>query len=268
MARAVYLVAIGAVLTLLPGAGFAAELASHRALYGMTLHFARSGSEISSVVGKMAVEWSRTCAGWTFEHQSLIDVTFNVRDPVRLSTNATSWESLDGLQYRFSIRNLTNGKVTERVEGVAQLVASGGPGRVTFTAPKGRTMKLPAGTMFPARHSVELIALAARAPTMVTRTVFDGMSFDGAFQLSAALGAPVTRGADGGKELQALAGRRYWPVQLAFFPVASPAAAPEHEVGMHMYDNGISDELLVSFGEFTVRARLSKLEILKPRVCD
>ncbi len=265
MARTACLVAIGAVVNLLSGVGFAAELSSHRALYGMTLHSARSGSGITSVTGKMAVDWSRTCAGWTFEHQSLIDVTFSVRDPVRLSTNATSWESLDGRQYRFSIRNLTNGKVTERVEGVAQVVARGGPGRVTFTAPKRRTMKLPAGTMFPVGHSVELIELAARAPTMVTRTVFDGMSFDGAFQLSAALGAPATRGA--GKELQGLAGRRYWPVQLAFFPVASPAAAPEHEVGMHMYDNGVSDELLVSFGEFTVRSRLSKLEILKPGVC-
>ena len=145
MARTAYLVAIGAMITLLSGAGFAAELASHRALYLMTLHFARSGSGISSVTGKMAVEWARTCAGWTFEHQSLIDVSFNTRDPVRLSTNATSWESLDGRQYRFSIRNLTNGKVTERVEGVAQLVAGGGPGRVTFTAPKPRTEKLPAG---------------------------------------------------------------------------------------------------------------------------
>ncbi len=252
---------------LLPGVGFAAELASHRALYSMTLHSARSGSGISSVAGEMAVEWARTCAGWTFEHQSVIDVTFSARDPVRLSTNATSWESLDGLQYRFSVRNLTNGKVTERVEGVAQLVAAGGPGRVTFTAPKRRTLKLSPGTLFPVGHSVEMIALAGRAPTMVTRTVFDGMSFDGAFQLSAALGAPTTRGADGGTGLQALAGRRYWPVQLAFFPVSSPAAAPEHEVGMHMYDNGISDELLVSFGEFTVRSRLTRLEILKPRVC-
>ncbi len=267
MTRAGWLIAIATVLPALSGAATAVELVSHRALYAMTLHSTKSGSGITSVNGEMAIDWSRTCAGWTFEHRSVIDVVFTNRDPVRLSANATSWESVDGSEYRFSIRNLTNGKVTQKVEGVARLGVRGGRGSVTFTAPKRRKMVLPAGTMFPARHSEELIELAAGAPTLVTRTVFDGMSFDGAFQLSAALGPLARRGAGDGEGMEALAGRRYWPAQLAFFPVASAAAAPEHEVGMHMYDNGVADQLLVSFGDFTVRSRLSKLKILKSPVC-
>lgn len=260
-------VAAAALLTVVSGAAPAADMVSHRALYSMTLHSARSGSGITAVSGEMAVDWSASCAGWTFEHRSVIDVSFNNRNSVRLGANASSWESLNGLQYRFSIRNRSDGKITETVAGAARLDVSGGTGQVDFTAPKRRKMILPAGTMFPVAHSIALIEAAARAPTMVTRTVFDGMSFEGAFQLSAAVGAPTRRKTADGNGLQALANRRYWPVQLAFFPIASAAATPDHEVGMHMYDNGIADELLVNFGDFTVRSRLLKLKVLKSPAC-
>ncbi len=272
MTRNAFLIAATAVFMALSGAAVAGaavavDLASHLALYSMTLHSAKSGSGVNSVRGEMAVDWMRTCSGWTFEHRSLIDVGFSQGDPVRLSTNATSWESLDGLEYRFSIRNLKNGKLADKVAGVARLGALGAEGSVSFSAPKRRTLVLPAGTMFPVRHSVELIGLVGRAPKMMTRIVFDGMSFDGAFELSAVLGRPATRKANGGKGLEALAGRRYWPVQFAFFPVKSRSPLPENEVGMRVYDNGVSDALLIGFGEFTVRATLSKLQILKPPAC-
>lgn len=267
MVKTACLVAVGAVLTVLSGTASAVNIASHRALYSMTLHSAKSGSGITSVSGEMAVDWARTCSGWTFEHQSLIDVVFDGRDPVRLTTNASSWESLDGREYRFSIRHQKNGKIGNYVEGVARLGAPGGKGNVTFTAPKRRTMVLPAGTMFPVRHSVELIDLAAGAPAMVTRTVFDGMSFDGAFELSAALGRTAIHKSRSGTQIKALEGHRYWPVQFAYFPVKSRSPLPENEVGMRVYDNGVSDALLMGFGEFTVRATLSKLKILEPPVC-
>lgn len=267
MAKTTCLVVVGAVLTVLSGTAPAVEIASHRALYSMALDSAKSGSGITSVSGEMAVDWSRTCAGWTFEHQSLIDVVFDSQDPVRLTTNAASWESLDGGEYRFSIRHMKNGKVGEHVEGVARRGLSGGKGSVTFTTPKRRKMALPADTMFPVRHSVELIDLAAGAPVMVTRTVFDGMSFDGAFELSAALGRTAIHKTAGGTRMKALQGHRYWPVQFAYFPVKSRSPLPENEVGMRVYDNGVSDALLIGFGEFTVRATLSKLKILEPPVC-
>lgn len=273
MARIVCLAAIAALVTVLSGAGSAAELVSHRAVYTTTLHSAARDSGITAVNGEMAVDWSRTCAGWTFEHRSLIDVSFSAHAPLRQSTNATSWESEDGREYRFSIRKLTNGKVTDKVEGVARLVAPGGSGSVLFTAPKRDRMALPAGTMFPLEHSIVMLDQASQGVKLVTRTVFDGMSFDGPFEISAALGmpathmAPTTDKAKGDVGTAALAGRRYWPVQFAFFPVGSFAAAPETEVGMRMYDNGVSDRLLISYRDFTLFSRLSKLEILDPPAC-
>ena len=87
----------------------AADFAAHRALYDMTLKEARSGSGISSVTGKMAVEWKNSCTGWAFQYRSVIDVTFEEGDPVRLTSNATSWESSDGRDYRFDVRHDTNG---------------------------------------------------------------------------------------------------------------------------------------------------------------
>ena len=200
-------------------------------------------------------------------------ISLSAHASLRQSTNATSWESEDGREYRFSIRKQTNGKVTEKVEGVARRAAPGGSGSVSFTVPKRDRMALPAGTMFPVEHSVMMLDQASRGVKLVTRTVFDGMSFDDPFEISVALGMPATRKAPatgkakGDDGTAALAGHRYWPAQFAFFPLGSLDAAPVHEVGLHMYDDGVSDQVLINYGDFTLLSRLSKLEILDPPLC-
>ena len=122
-------------------------------------------------------------------------------------------------------------------------------------------MILPAGTLFPVAHAAAVVDAAARAPTMLTRNVFDGMGFEGAFEISAVLGVPATEGKGRFPGAATLAGRRYWPVHLAYFKAGDPSSLPEHEVGMHLFDNGIADQLLMRFPDFTVRARLDRLEL-------
>ena len=261
------IVGLALLLVVLATPGVAGQLASHRAIYTLMLDSASGGSGVAAVRGEMAVDWSESCAGWTFEHKSVMDVIFAGRPPVRLTTSASTWEARNGREYRFVVNNLTNGKVAEKIEGRAVLEAPGGPGRAEFIAPRRMEMALPAGTSFPAAHSEFVLQLAgAKAPNMVSKVVFDGMTADGAFDISAALGRPK-RGKSLSAAAAALENRRYWPITLAYYPAGGFAVEPKHEMSMRLYDNGIADEMLLDIGQFVVRARIAKLEIRSSPEC-
>ena len=245
------------------------EFAAHRALYTMTLVNAEAGSGIAAVAGKMAVEWRNACTGWTFEYRSVIDVDFAERDPLRLSTSATTWESRDGRDYRFSVRHKTNGEDTERLEGTAVGRKEDRQGRVDFTEPKPRKMTLPPGTLFPIAHSSAIMKVLAqgRTPAFLSRMVFDGMDVDGLYQVSAAIGnvLPGQEGvlpADG-----SMSGMKSWPVDLAYFSASSKKPEPDHEIQMHLYANGVADDMVMEFDDFTVRATIGRLELLADPPC-
>ncbi len=245
----------------------ALELMPHRAIYGITLASARSGSGIASVTGELLADWAESCAGWALDHRSRLDVTYAPGGAIRLTSSVATWESRDGLDYRFNVSNAANGRVTDRIEGRATLSAPGRPGRVVYDMPAGRVESLPAGTVFPTTHSVRILAAAENAPTMVSMPVFDGVTLDGAFSVSAVLGRSKAPAQGFPQPLAALEGKVSWPLQMAFYPFAGRAAEPQHEIGMVMYDNGVGEDLVLDFGDFKVRARLIRLEMAERPSC-
>lgn len=258
-----------AVVFLFPPAIVSAvEFAAHRALYNMALDRARAGSGISGVSGRMAVEWQDSCTGWTFEYHSVIDVEFSEAKSIRLTSTATSWESSDGRTYRFSVRHKTNGKEVERIEGVAK-ASPNEVGYVDFTKPKKRRIALPKRTLFPVAHSLSIMrtAMAEKPPTFLSVTVFDGMDETGLYQVNAAIGRPQ-KARSGPRALdKALKPIRSWPVNLGYFGLKSRKAEPEHEIKMRLYANGVADDMLMDFDEFTIRGRLDRLDITPRRNC-
>jgi len=243
------------------------KLMPHRAIYGVSLDSARSGSGIAAVTGEMLADWSEACAGWSLDHRSPLDVTHAPGRTIRLTVSVATWESRDGLDYRFNISNSANGSVTERIEGSATLFAAGRSGQVIYDVPAGRVDELPASTVFPTTHSVRILEAAHKAPTLVAIPVFDGITLEGTFTISAFLGRGMAPARESPNSLAALEGRQSWPLRMAFFPVAGHAAEPSHEIGMMMYDNGVGEDLLLEFGDFTVRARLIRLEMKERPSC-
>ncbi len=253
--------------------GAAPSVAPHRALYDVSLEDA-PGGQVSGVSGKISVEWQHSCAGWTFEYRSLISVTQAETGAVRLSTVATTWESGDGTQYRFNVHNRANGRDLETVEGVASVSADGGGGKVVFSAPKKQEMSLPAGTLFPVAHAeVILTAAASRMPPVfLPRQVFDGMDAEALHLVNAVIGKA---GKADGKASPAspnlhpaLQRLRRWPVSLAYFKPDAREQVPSHEVNMIVFENGVSDRMIMDFSDFTVRATLSRLEMFPRSDCD
>ena len=246
-------------------AGAAVMLVPHRAVYDVNLVSAKTGSGVASVKGEMLAEWSESCEGWALDHRTLFDISYAQGETIRLTSSVATWESHDGLQYHFNITNAVNGKVTEKYEGRGQFDGKLGDGRVDYVTPERGPLTLAPGTVFPMIHTERVLAAALSAPTIRSMIVFDGMSKEGAFRVNAVIGKPVA----GFKSVMAgLKDRRSWPLQLAYFSVRGHEPEPEHEVGMRIYENGVSDLILLDFGEFKVKTDLKRLEYAKRPSCD
>ena len=243
-----------------------AEFLPHRAAYDMTLARVESGSGIINVDGKMLVEVSESCDGWTVAHHSSFQVISSRRPPVRFVNDVTTWESKDGLNYRFVVKNRINGQ-TERFEGGARLGAAGGTGVAEFTLPEPKTVRLPTGTVFPIAHARALVEAARRGDQVYSRRMFDGLSAEGPVEINVVIGKATKPRHVSKPGLAPVSGQRSWRIHLAFFQAASSKAEPDHEVSLRFYENGIEDDLLLNFQEFKLRARAQKIEALARASC-
>ena len=254
----------------------AADISPHRALYAMSLQSAKSGSGVTGAGGAMAYEWGETCDGWTVQQRFRLRVNYDDSDPVDLDSTLVSWESKDGLRYRFNERRLRNGDVEEEVKGEAHLDGTGKGGQVEFVKPQPQTMTLDPGVLFPTAHTILLIDRAKAGDNFISRYVFDGATVDNAGQISAVIGPELAPGAPPGKDFGAskvkgpaspLLQHPSWRMRLAFFPTDVKSEEPDYELSMRLYDDGVSAEMLLDYTDYVVRAELQGIEALPKPGC-
>jgi hypothetical protein len=137
---------------------------------------------------------------------------------------------------------------------------------VEFTKPKPQTLQLDPGVLFPSAHTILLIDKAHEGENFLSRQVFDGATDENAVQVSAAIGVKIT--ADpAAMKLSPLLQRPGWRVRLAFFPVDASVEKPDYELGMRLLDNGVSQDMLIDYGEYSIRAKLDDIEPLAKPNC-
>jgi hypothetical protein len=250
--------------------GGGAELASHRAIYKMTLATAKSGAGVTAASGAMSYKFGDSCDGWIVENKTALTFAYSDGAPVSTTWDFVTWESKDGLHYRFRVRSTRDGVVNNEIDGTADLDGKGKGGVAKFTLPEAKTLKLPKGTLFPTEHTVRMIELAEQGQHMAERTLFDGTGTDNTFEVSALIGkqAAATKvKAEASGINRALLAAPSWPMQMAFFPDGSDDAEPDYEVGVRYYQNGVADDVLQSFGNFSLKGTLEKLEPLPKPDC-
>lgn len=240
-------------------------LASHRAVYELRMLHSDSGLGLS-IRGRLALDFRDVCDGYTLT-QRLRTEMVNADGELRNSEYAiTSWESRDGRRYRFNIRHDTQGEPPE--EFVGNAVAKNGTraGTATFTKPAGLKMDLPKGTIYPTEHVVVLIREARAGGTFLAAKVFDGSGDDSLFHVSAVMGKrlpPET----GNPLLAPLKGQAAWPMRLAYFPVGEKSEQPQYEISFRMFENGVSDELVMDYGDYALKGTLTTLELFPRPSC-
>lgn len=238
------------------------SLASHRAFYALTLNKA-PGGDIVSAHGTMGYEVMDACDGWATRQRLDITVTNAEGQDIKMVSDYATWESMDGLKFRFHMKQTTEGAVTTQTDGVASLDHRGGTGVVHYTLPKPKTVTLPPGTLFPMMHTATLIAGARAGKRFMALPLFDGTDDNGAEDSSIAV-------VDWKKPFQTK-----WPalsvlpssrVRLAFFDRKPNTMLPNYEVGMRYWENGVADDMEMDFGDFVMDAKMTEFRLL-PHKC-
>ncbi|GAC1345296.1 MAG: cell envelope integrity EipB family protein [Acetobacteraceae bacterium] len=236
-------------------------MAAHRALYRLTMESSRGG-DVSAATGSMAYEITDACDGWATRQRLAMTITNRDGQAIEMVSDYATWESKDGLNMRFRMRQTTDTAVTEQAEGSATLESAGGRGTIHYTVPEEKELPMPAGTVFPMAHTEAIIAAAMAGKRFVALPIFDGTGDKGTQDSSIAI---INWGPTTGAPYPALADLPSGRVRIAFFdrtprvPTSEkPTGSPDYEVGMKYFANGVADDLHMDFSDFVMQGRLSE----------
>lgn len=248
-------------------------VAPHEALYKLALQSARAASGVVAANGAMFYKWGETCDGWTLEQRFHLRISYAEEDPTNISSTLVTFESKDGLRYRFNERRLRNGELDAEIRGEAHLDGPGKGGIAEFTKPEAVKLRLRPGVLFPTAHTLALIAAAEAHQQFISRYVFDGSEVENAGEISAFIGAPLTPpGLQAPKPLNdPLLQHKSWPMRLAFFPASdsgvSDQTEPDYELSMRLLENGVSQDMKLDYGDYVIGATLSDIKALPRPGC-
>lgn len=240
----------------------APEMAPHRAAYRLTLDRARQGGEVIQAEGAMLFEVMDACDGWTTRQRLQLVVADRAGQTVETASDYSTWESKDGRRLRFTLTQTAQGAVTQRISGEAALEPGGKGGTVTYEAPSASQASLPPGTLLPMAHTIRTLEMARAGQRMLVTPLFDGTSEEGAQDSTTLLSSWTPAPTE--PRFPLMAGQASARMRIAFFgkDAAAGASAPEYEVGLRYYANGVADEMKMDFGDFAVDAAMQSLEPL------
>lgn len=245
-----------------------AQLVPHRAIYEMTLDDTRPASGISGVQGRMVFDFDGSgCDGYTMNMRLVTRVHAKSGRSSLSDLRSSTWEQGAGKYYRFNTSHYLGQNLEETTRGNAERSDSDGHVEVQVSAPTTNKLKLAGPVIFPTQHSLKILAAAQTKKKILQARVYDGSSKGSkVYATTAFIGNRLEPGAKlpakrvaNDDILEKLAS---WPVSISYFDTAAEAEeTPAYQLSFRLYDNGVSRELLIDYGDFSIKGVLSSLEI-------
>jgi EipB-like len=292
------------VLAIVTAAGAAGEtagststvkLAPHRAIYEMKLGDSRSGSGVTDLSGRMVFEISGSaCEGYTQNMRFVMETTN--RDGVASTTDmSSSWEDGAAGRYRFTVSNYRDQEQTDSTAGNAlRSTASSdkppgdkSPGekaadksggaevKVELTKPAPAQLKLPGKVVFPVQHSMMLIDAAQANKSLIEADLYDGSEKGEKVYATAAVIGKAIKSEPASikakvKNAEKLTGLTSWPVAISYFDKAKEKedSLPVYEIAFRYYANGVSENLVIDYGDFSINGALKEIEFHEAPKCE
>ncbi|HLH94679.1 MAG TPA: cell envelope integrity EipB family protein [Xanthobacteraceae bacterium] len=251
----------------------AVELASHRAVYELTLAQAHGSSQTVSARGRILYDFAGSaCEGYKLEFRQVSELD-NGEGKVTLSDlRSNTWEDAEANNYHFKSENYLNNRLTDQVDGEA--VRQAGDIQVSLTKPRQTKISLDHAIVFPTEHVRRIIDAARAGKTILEFPVYDGSERgDKIYNTLTVIGRAIPGNervpTDAAAGQQALAGMTRWPVTVSYFERNSGAGeqTPIYSISFELYENGISRALLLDYNDFAISGELTSLEIRDAKPC-
>lgn len=240
----------------------ASAVLPHRAGYELELESVAPDRGVVGVSGALTYDLADRCDGWAIDQRYVLQIAREDSEPVQIVASYVNWEAKDGLRYRYSVkRTRSDGsqKETSEVAGEARVDRDSHAGTAEFEKPVRSSLELPAGTFFPTSHTLILLQKAAAGEKFDRRLVFDGSEVEPPSMMTAFF-LPQRPHPPGGSPGVLTAAQPVWPVTVAVFPDGEAAELPSFEMTLYMQPDGVVPELVMNYGDFSVRGRLTLYE--------
>ncbi|MGI9422789.1 MAG: cell envelope integrity EipB family protein [Hyphomicrobiaceae bacterium] len=266
-----------AVLTSAVTPAFAkAKLAPHRAIYDITLARTATAAGIVELTGRMVYELTGdACRGYKQAMRFVTRSTDRSGKPSIMDLRSSFWEDGSGATFRFETDQYRDEKLTESSAGDASRDAAGTTVAVKIRQPDKKDFKIEKDVMFPVQHSAELLNAALAGKTIYTSDLYDGSEKGTKVYVTTAVLGKRNEGGHNAtlarvENAEALDGLASWPVSLSYFDPEKGGTdtLPTYELAFLFFENGVSRRLVIDYGHFAIRGKLTKLEMLKAAACD
>ncbi|WP_436008461.1 cell envelope integrity EipB family protein [Rhizobium sp. LjRoot254] len=254
----------------LPSAALAlSNLVPHRAVYNLELKDSAEKSGITSMNGRMVYEFTGSeCEGYKvnfrFVTQSDVGGEKRVSDQ-----QSTTFEDTRTGRFEFESKSYTDERLDKEVQGHAEDLKD--KLTVELMEPSEKQVELQPGR-FPTEHMLELIKRARGGEHFFEARVFDGSdNGDKTVYTTTVVGAPIgvlpgDPDADSAGKLKA---EKTWPVTIAYFNDDEKVdGLPTYRMSFKLYENGVSRDLTMDYGDFALTGRLVKLDFLPETICQ
>jgi hypothetical protein len=97
--------------------------------------------------------------------------------------------------------------------------------------------------------------------------VFDGSGETALYQADAYIVPVAQDRKPASTAAKVLSGVRSWMVEVSYFPYGSTEGVPEYELSFRLFENGVSTDLLLDYGDLAIKGRLIGLQPLPRAGC-
>ncbi|MER8438203.1 cell envelope integrity EipB family protein [Mesorhizobium sp. M1312] len=239
-------------------------LQAHRAVYDLSLDKASDRSGITGISGRMVYEFNGSpCEGYTVKFRFVTQIATNDNATKLTDQQTTTFEDAEGKTFSFVTKSFVDQNLDKEVKGTATKETTGL--KVDIDKPEKSSLEL-AATQFPTQHLAELIDKAEKGENFYETNLFDGSEdADKVMTTTVVVGkkADADKADPEAPALAKLATDKYWPVDIAYFDGTDKSGeeVPEYRISFKLHDNGITRDLVMDYGEFSMTGKLVNLSL-------
>ena len=248
----------------------AAPLASHRAIYKITLLKATGSKSPTGARGRVSYEFGGSaCEGYSQTFRQVTEMQ-PAEGSTRMSDmRSATFEDGEGQSFSFDIKTSSDQNPPDVVDGHAE--REGGPVlAIRLSKPNEQTVDVGNDVLFPPAHLKRIISAAKAGQQVLDVKVFDG-SDDGkkVYDTTTIIGRQLVGAAAdlGAAHVLAMDAVPRWPVTIAYFEEGRKDQMPAYVLGFELYENGVSRELRFDYGDFILAGQMVSLDLLPMKTC-
>lgn len=251
-------------------------LQPHRAIYDLSLDRTSAGTSVASVTGRVVYElMGSPCEGYAQNMRFVTETTTTEGQAQISDLRTSSWEDAPANRMRFNSSTYGNDQLVDQTQGTAAK-GSRKPGVVAIdlSKPARKSASIADTLLFPIEHSMAVIRHAQSGKLQFGANLYDGSEGGEKYYFTSSVIGPAASGAGGGSltrlaNADKLSGKTSWPVSIAYFKPDSGQtdALPLYEMRFRFFENGITADLSIDHGEYSLKGDLTELVLLDANPC-